>query len=336
MRQRPLIAVSMGDPRGIGAEVVVRALANPTAPHSASFVIYGDPECLAAAAKAAGCPHWDRSVAAIHVAGADGGTLLTHVGAGEASFRWVEAAARLTLLPSSDSDHADALVTAPISKAAWFAAGHAFPGHTELLAAMCGVPDGDFAMMFHAATTPTEPGINVILATVHVPLAQVANLVTFDRVLGTIRLAAQGMREIGVANPRLAVCGLNPHAGEDGLLGSEDAERIAPAVARAKAEGINVSGPFPADTIFRRALNGAGRTADFDCVVAMYHDQGLAPLKTLAMERAVNRTVGLPIIRTSPDHGTAFDIAGNNAADPRSMIAALHLAIGLAATRLHA
>lgn len=317
----------MGDPRGVGAEIIIKAL--DRVGDAASFVVYGDAEYLAAAAETAKIPQWNRQVRAIHAAGADGGKLLTEEGAGDASFRWAEAAAGCVLGLPGAAERADALVTAPISKAAWAAAGHNYPGHTELLGAMCGVPEGRFAMIFHAAAAEELPGLNVILTTVHVPLARVAELVTTERVLNTIRSAAAAMDDLGVKSARIGVCGLNPHAGEGGLLGGEDEQFIRPAVEAAKAEGLDVSGPFPADTIFRRALLGLERPADFDCVVAMYHDQGLVALKTMAMERAVNRTVGLPIIRTSPDHGTAFDLAGKNAADPRSMIEAVRLAVRL-------
>lgn len=330
----PVIAISMGDPRGIGPEVAVKAIA---ALHdsAASFRIFGIPDQLSRIAVSASLTRWDRNVIEIVPLGFSDDSTRTEACAGEASFRWVEAATHAALGKRNGtnigSDLAHAVVTAPISKAAWAAAGHAaFPGHTELLASLCGVAAGQFGMMFHVAPTLTAPGINVILATVHVPLAKVPSLVTRERVFDTIRLAARGMSEVGVADPRIAVCGLNPHAGEGGLLGHEDEAEIAPAIADAVKIGLEASGPFPADTIFRRALAGLHRRAEFDCVVAMYHDQGLAPIKTMAMERAVNRTVGLPIIRTSPDHGTAMDIVGLNTADAGSMTEALRLAIQLA------
>jgi 4-hydroxythreonine-4-phosphate dehydrogenase len=189
-------------------------------------------------------------------------------------------------------------------------------------------------MMFHAApgesALTTRPGMNVILTTVHVPLREVPARVTRERVLETIVLGAAAMKEFGYDPARIAVCGLNPHAGEEGLLGDEDTRVIAPAVSEARGMGLEVQGPFPADTIFARALEYPRRRAEFDLVVAMYHDQGLIPLKTMAWDRAVNLTVGLPIVRTSPDHGTAFNIVGQNVANEGSMAAAIDAAIELA------
>jgi 4-hydroxythreonine-4-phosphate dehydrogenase len=234
---------------------------------------------------------------------------------GDASFRWVERAIAMSLAAPADPMHADAVVTAPISKEAWKLAGHGeFPGHTELLAARTGTKR--FGMMF------VGPRLRVILATAHVPLMKVASRLTEDRILETIELGAEGCRRLGIPRPRIAVCGLNPHAGENGLLGDEDRRLIAPAIARVARNGIDATGPHPADTVFNAAV--AGR---YDLVVAMYHDQGLIPAKLLDRDRTVNLTAGLPTIRTSPDHGTAFDIAGKNRAEDGSMKAAIDLAI---------
>ena len=320
----------MGDPRGIGPEVTVKSLAAVEDP-SVRFRVFGIEDALEAAAARAGLLKWNRAVESIESLGFSTESVRTEASAGEASFRWVEAATRAALPSQAHSQRASALVTAPIAKSAWAAAGHAeFPGHTELLARLCGTLRGTYGMMFHVAPTATAPGINAILTTVHVPISKVPSLITRDRVLATIRMAHTGMQDLGVESPKLAVCGLNPHAGEDGLIGTEEVRHIAPAIAEAQDEGIAAYGPFPGDTIFRSALSTVERRAQFDCVVAMFHDQGLTAIKTLAMERAVNRTVGLPIIRTSPDHGTALALAGKNLADPGSMAQAVALAVTLA------
>ena len=209
-----------------------------------------------------------------------------------------------------------AIVTAPINKAAFAAAGFPWRGHTDLLAHLCGVPE--VAMMFWSDR------LRVVLATVHIPLAEVPRALTRERLLGTIRLTAQSLPRFGVVAPRLAVAGLNPHAGESGLLGAEEEAIVVPAVTAARSEGIDISGPFPADTIFVRAARG-----EFDAVVALYHDQGLIPVKLLAFGRAVNVTLGLPIVRTSVDHGTAFDIARQGVADEGSLVEAVLLAARL-------
>jgi 4-hydroxythreonine-4-phosphate dehydrogenase len=214
----------------------------------------------------------------------------------------------------------DAIATGPVNKLAFARAGLPWKGHTDLLAHLCGVDR--YAMLFYS------PTLVVVLATVHVPLADVPRLLSQSNLTEIISLTAESMAQFGILHPRVAVAGLNPHAGEAGLLGIEDAQVIAPAVEAARAAGINVSGPWPGDTIFLRASRG-----EFDVVVACYHDQGLIPIKLLAFGKAVNVTIGLPIIRTSVDHGTAFDIAGKSQADPESMIEAVLLAAQLAANR---
>jgi 4-hydroxythreonine-4-phosphate dehydrogenase len=214
----------------------------------------------------------------------------------------------------------DAIATAPINKEAFAAAGLPWRGHTELLAHLTHAPR--FAMMFHAEE------LRVILATVHIPLAEVPRVLTRERIESIVTLAAEALPQFGVRRPRLAVAGLNPHAGEHGVIGTEDDEVIRPAVEACRARGIHVGGPFPADTIFLRAMQ-----QEFDAVVACYHDQGLIPVKMVAFGRAVNVTLGLPIVRTSVDHGTAFDIAGRGVADPSSLIEAIRLAARLARAR---
>ena len=213
----------------------------------------------------------------------------------------------------------DAVATAPVNKEAFRLAGLPWAGHTDLLAHLTAAPD--VAMMFHS-----EP-LRVVLATIHIPLAEVPRQLTTPVLERVIALTARELPRFGIAAPRIAVAGLNPHAGEHGLFGDEEERVFAPAIAACRTAGIDVHGPFPGDTIFVRASRG-----DFDVVIASYHDQGLIPVKLLAFGQAVNVTLGLPIIRTSVDHGTAFDIAGKGLADPSSMVAAVTLAARLART----
>jgi 4-hydroxythreonine-4-phosphate dehydrogenase len=235
------------------------------------------------------------------------------VAGGEASYRYVESGVRLAL-----DGVIHGLVTAPISKAMWHAAGRAYPGHTELLAALTGTPEVRMMLVGRR--------LRVILVTTHLALSQVPTALSRERIFTTLTLAATHLSRFhGLARPRLAVAGLNPHAGEAGAFGDEEERIIAPAVRLAQAQGLAASGPFPADSVFVRAVRG-----EFDGVICLYHDQGLIPLKLLSWEDGVNVTVGLPIVRTSPDHGTAFDIAGHNKADPRSLGAAIALAADMA------
>jgi len=217
----------------------------------------------------------------------------------------------------AEAGEVQAIATAPVNKEAFRLAGLPWAGHTDLLAHL--TRSAHVAMMFHS------DALRVVLATIHIPLAEVPRTLTASLMETTIALTARELPKFDKIAPRIAVCGLNPHAGEHGLFGREEDETIAPAIARCRAHGIDVSGPFPADTVFVRARNG-----EFDVVVACYHDQGLIPVKLLAFGQAVNVTLGLPIIRTSVDHGTAFDIAGKGVADPDSMIAAVLLAARLA------
>jgi 4-hydroxythreonine-4-phosphate dehydrogenase len=383
----PLIAISMGDPGGIGPEVVARALADAELRQRARWVVLGPASAFEGAARLAGvalayddlpmaalatsrvAPTRAGEVALIDVGGAEvcagawGGAYPARDDAvnGGVSLRAVREAIALAKLEDAHPWRAHAVATAPISKRAWHLAGEArYPGHTELFAEEFASEDA--AMFFHAPPArgggagdaggaggvtrgsglgASSAGINVILASVHQPLMSVGASLTSERIARVIALGAEAMVRLGVARPRVGVCGLNPHAGEGGLLGEEDERVIAPAVARARAAGIDASGPHPADTIFQRALWGrdaagaAVAPSRYDVVVAMYHDQGLIPVKLLAWDRAVNMTVGLgwrgaPIFRTSPDHGTAFDIAGRGLADGGSMRAACGLAVAMA------
>ncbi|MEM7621606.1 MAG: 4-hydroxythreonine-4-phosphate dehydrogenase PdxA [Planctomycetota bacterium] len=348
MRARARIAVTLGDPGGIGPEIVVRALEHAAERFpDIAFDVLGSSHAMLAAADALGVePYWwrldagssqpppehagvtlidsDPALRSSSTLG-DGGSprfeKRPHAVGGALSFRWVEDAIEAARLPADDPARVNGIVTAPISKEAWNLAGHRrFPGHTELLASRFGAKRS--LMMFEG------PRLRVSLATVHVPLFDVRDQLTIGRVHDAIDLGAEGCRLLGVATPRIAVCGLNPHAGESGLLGDEETRLIEPAIQLAVEHGLDVRGPFPGDTVFLRAIEG-----EFDLVVAMYHDQGLIPVKLLDRDASVNMTVGLPVIRTSPDHGTAFDIAGMGRANAGSMIAAIDTAVRVA-TRL--
>lgn len=334
---RPVIAVSMGDPGGIGPEVLVKALADPARRQRARFVVHGSSRAMHRAAEVCGiAPFWWRVEAGSGLLGAasahdvvvldDPGedeqrpfeARPTRLG-GELSYRWVERAIAQAKLPDADPDRAEAIVTGPVSKEAWALAGKKrYAGHTELLADRFGAKR--VAMMFEG------PAVRVVLATIHIPLMEIRNALTIGRVFDTIELGAEGCRRLGIARPRLAVCGLNPHAGEGGILGDEETRLIKPAIELAVRAGVDATGPHPADTVFAAALHGR-----YDLVVAMYHDQGLIPVKMLARDTSVNMTVGLPIVRTSPDHGTAFDIAGRGMAEEGSMKNAIDLALRMLA-----
>jgi len=292
--ERPRIGVTVGDPAGIGPEIARKAAADPSLSSACEIVLYG-PSGEADAAQ------YERG--------------RVTASAGRAAYDAIVAATR-----DAQAGRIDAIATAPINKEAFAAAELPWRGHTDLLAHLTGAPR--VAMMFYAES------LRVVLATVHIALAEVPRALTREVLEGTIDLAARELPRFGFASPRLAVAGLNPHAGEHGVIGREDNDVLAPAVAASRARGIDVAGPFPADTVFVRALRG-----EFDAVVACYHDQGLIPIKLVAFGRAVNVTLGLPIVRTSVDHGTAFDIAGKGIADPSSLIEAIKLAVRLAQVR---
>ena len=284
---RPRIALTVGDPAGIGPEIARKAASDERVRTLCEPVLYS-------------APANDRFEPG--VVSAD---------AARAAYNAICAAVQ-----DAQAGNVDAVATAPINKLAFARAGLPWKGHTDLLAHLTG--RGRVAMMFWS-----EP-LKVILATVHVPLADVPRILTREAVDGVIDLASGGLPMFGISRPRLAVCGLNPHAGEGGVLGDEEERILRPAVEAARIRGVTIDGPFPGDTIFVRASRG-----EFDAVIACYHDQGLIPVKLLAFGRAVNVTLGLPFIRTSVDHGTAFDIAGQDRADPSSMIEALLLAARL-------
>lgn len=329
--KRPVIALTMGDPCGIGAEIIVKALCDEELRSRARYVVFGFSEQLAYTADRLEAPwavfrdhHENIRRYPYEVAVMDYDDIsqpasmprgASRMG-GEASMAFCEGA-----IAAAKDRMVDAIVTSPISKTSWSMAGHKrFPGHTELLAKRCKRRLGQVAMMF------ASPKLKVVLATIHESLFNLRNLFTIGCVFNPIDLADQALRDwFGIDKPRIAVAGLNPHAGEQGQFGDEEQRIISPAITMACEAGIDVRGPFPGDTVFLKALEGK-----FDVVVAMYHDQGLIPVKLLAWKEAVNVTLGLPIIRTSPDHGTAFDIAGKSRADPSSFKAAISLAIDLA------
>lgn len=333
-----MLAVTLGDPGGIGPEVIVKALADRKVRHAARWRILGTGSALHRAAERAGIdPFWWRvahgsdliettrthEVTLIDYEASNAHLTPPHAPAkhsGELSFRFVEDAIKAAALPANDPLRVAGIVTGPISKEAWALAGRSkYPGHTDLLATR-------FRAKRHAMMFVCDH-CRVILASTHLPLMEVRNVLTIGRVFDTIDMGNDACKQLGIARPRIAVCGLNPHAGEGGLLGDEEQRIITPAIEIARGHGIEASGPYPGDTVFRDAIpSPAGRRAKFDLVVAMYHDQGLIPVKLLYRDEAVNMTVGLPTVRTSPDHGTAFDIVGKNVADAGSMKAAMLLA----------
>jgi 4-phospho-D-threonate 3-dehydrogenase / 4-phospho-D-erythronate 3-dehydrogenase len=339
---RPILGITMGDPAGIGPEIAAKALADPLVRKTARLLVVGDARVMAGAVRLVGLALAIRPLAAVAQAGFADDTLevldlanadpaafaVGRVSAlcGRAAYEYVERGVRLAL-----AGEIDGIVTAPISKEALAAAGVTHSGHTEILAELTGTRA--YAMLLIGRD------LRVIHVTTHVALRRVPELVTRERVLRTIRLGHQAMRRLGLAAPRLAVCGLNPHAGEGGLFGDEEQVAIAPAIADARAEGVDATGPYPADTLMSRARGG-----EFDCVVAMYHDQGHAPVKTVGFRyddaakawtgmSGVNVTVGLPIVRVSVDHGTAFDRAGRGTANPESMVEAITVAAEMATRR---
>jgi 4-hydroxythreonine-4-phosphate dehydrogenase len=304
-RRRARVALTVGDPAGIGPEVVSAALRALPAEEAELFV-YGD---VTAVERAGGLAP---GVAAVPIASASVLPGRPDPAAAPGVVRAIQTAARACL-----AGELDALVTAPISKEVIGAAGFSWPGHTELLEELCGAG--------HAVMLLVGRGLRVGLATIHCALRDVPGKLTapgITQVLGVMHGDLE--RRFALRAPRIAVCGLNPHAGEGGRFGDEEARLIAPAIETVRAAGVHASGPYAADSLFQRALAG-----EFDAVLAMYHDQGLGPLKTHAFGQAVNVTLGLPIVRTSVDHGTAFDIAGQGRADPGSMIEAVRLALEL-------
>jgi 4-hydroxythreonine-4-phosphate dehydrogenase len=319
------LAITMGDPGGVGPEVVVKALDSPAIRNICMPIVIGDPSIIeetlrllevALKARVIESPEEYKHIkGAINIIGTDGkaGFIKNKPTArgGKACAGYIKKAVEFAL-----NGRVDGIVTAPISKEALKMADIPWPGHTEMLA--CLTKTKDYAMMLAGGP------LRVILVTIHTALKNVPGLITKQKILKTIRLAKCACEMLNIKKPLIAVAGLNPHAGEAGMFGDEEINKIAPAIKEAVREGIPVSGPYPPDTIFHKAYKG-----EVDIIVCMYHDQGLIPLKMLAFDKGVNVTVGLPFVRTSPDHGTAYDIAWKGKADPSSMIEAIKLAVKL-------
>lgn len=325
MSKKPIIGITMGDAAGVGPEIIVKSLQSEKVYEQSHPIVIGDAKMLKRAAEILKV---DLTIKLVN----GNSDLTTRFGevacydlnilpedlpfgkvsseAGHAAFEYLRTAIEL-----ANEGRIDAICTAPLNKEALHKGGHIYPGHTEILAELTGTKD--FSMML------SSPKLKVIHVTTHVGIIDAIKMINPERVYKVIRLAHETLTKSGMDQPKIGVCGINPHAGENGLFGyGEEEEKIIPAIERATEEGINVEGPLPADTLFFRAQRG-----DFDIVVAMYHDQGHGPIKVLGLEAGVNITVGLPIIRTSVDHGTAFDIAGKGVVDERSLLEALRQAI---------
>jgi 4-phospho-D-threonate 3-dehydrogenase / 4-phospho-D-erythronate 3-dehydrogenase len=327
--KRPLIAITMGDPTGIGPEIIAKTLADREVFGKCAPLVLGDVAAMQRGIALSGVPlELEPLLAGLPPEEPVPGTVylrpISHLSAeelefgrptqaaGEAMFRYIVEAAQMC-----KDGFAAAMATAPINKEALNQAGHHYPGHTELLAELTGTPE--FVMML------AGDRLRVALVTIHEALADVPRLVTIEKVLSTIRITHRDVHRYFRRNPRIAVLALNPHCGEGGLFGDEEELVIRPAIAAARQEGIDATGPLSADTLFHFAAKG-----EFDAVVCMYHDQGLIPLKLLHFDDGVNVTLGLPIIRTSVDHGTAYDLAGTGKASAASMTAAIRMAAEMA------
>jgi len=330
------LAITMGDPAGIGPEIIIKALSEGApAPDCLPIVIAPFHlmkqqaerlKCAVSLKRIEEIPEGPPPSSAILILEPDSNNIAPselkiipgriQKEAGAIAKACIDMAVHLTL-----DGNCDAICTAPINKEAMHAAGFAFPGHTEYLAHLTGAKR--FAMLLCGG------GIRVALATIHAPLKDVPELITEDGILEKLRLLNEFIPCFGIPHPRIGVCGINPHAGEGGMFGDEERRIIRPAIEKARLEGINSDGPLPADTLFHRMLKG-----DFDAILAMYHDQGLIPVKTLAFHDGVNVTMGLPFIRTSVDHGTGFDIAGKGIASSESLKAAIRLAVLLTKNRM--
>lgn len=323
------VAMTMGDPAGIGPEITVQAALSSKVTERVNTVIIGDAHRLQSAAdllvktgKLNERPRI-RSIQSVQEAVFEADTIdvidlqnvpvdlpwgQLHAVAGQCAFDYLERSVHLAL-----NKEIDAICTAPLNKEAWKLAGIQYPGHTEALAELSGAPES--AMML------VNAGLRVVHVTTHVSLRQAIEMATKERILGRIRLTAKSLSQFGIANPKIAVAGLNPHAGEGGLFGTEEEKEIIPSIEQARSEGYQVTGPLPPDSVYARAASG-----EFDVVIAMYHDQGHIAIKMLGFDTGINVTLGLPILRTSVDHGTAFDIAGKGIARDQSMISAMLVA----------
>lgn len=326
-RYKPLLAITMGDAAGSGSEIIAKTLAEPEISAACRCVVIGDADTMRESLKITGVPGRVRAIEKLTEALFKDGVIevvdlhniqlnkLTRGRvdpmAGKAAFEYIKLAAELAL-----AGECDAIVTSAINKESLNKAGYHYDGHTQLLAELCGVPD--VAMMLVSGQ------LRITHVTTHVSLHEAIEMVRPERILTVIRLTDEAVRQMSVNKPRIAVAGLNPHAGESGLFGDEEAKYIKPAIEAACRQGMNVAGPFPPDSVFFRASEG-----QFDAVIAMYHDQGHIAIKMLGITQGVNVTLGLPIIRTSVDHGTVFGKAGKGTADPTSLIEAIKLATAM-------
>lgn len=331
---KPILAVTLGDPAGTGPELLTKAFLLPEVRDVCRPVVIGDASVVRAAIAITQAPAQVRVIASpsdatdspslievVDLANLDAAKLVRgriNPACGQAAFEYIKRAVELTL-----AEKAHAVVTSAINKAALHAAGHHYDGHTELLSELCGQPK--VTMMLVA------DNLRICHVSTHVSLREAIERARPERILSVIEIARTGVQELGIANPHIAVAGLNPHAGEGGLFGDEEIKYISPAIEQARARGWNVSGPYAGDTVFFRTLQG-----QFDCAIAMYHDQGHVAAKMLGIWRGVNVTLGLPIIRTSVEHGTDFDNAGTGRGDARSLVQALLLAATVASNRLRA
>jgi 4-hydroxythreonine-4-phosphate dehydrogenase len=312
------IAITIGDPAGVGAEVTLKTISDPDVASLANWIVVGDAWVLERAGQTCGIKPQELRARVVDLkalpeaSGLQFGKL--NAACGAAAVRYVRAATQMCL-----AGEADAMVTAPLNKEAVTLSGMPFSGHTEFIAELCRCRESWMLL--------ANQRLAVVHVSTHVPLRKAIQLDT-PRIVRTIQAGREAMQWLGFPHPRIAVCGLNPHAGEHGLFGTEDQQIIAPAIHQARQAGIPCDGPVAPDTIFLQASRGA-----YDLVVAMYHDQGHIPMKLIDFEETVNISVGIPIIRTSVDHGTAFDIAGQNKADARNMKAALRMAAKMAANR---
>jgi len=328
----PLIGITMGDPTGIGPEIIVKALSVEEPFQACRPIVFGDREVLSRAIQIQSLSATIEVIEKIPEDGYLPGRIfllpvsrlnITSIrfgqpdrACGEAMVRYIEEAVKRVTAGALD-----AITTCPINKQAMNAAGYSFPGHTEFLGHLAQAPH--VAMMFLGSKW------KIVLVTTHLPLKDVSRWITASRILSTLRLTDEGMKKyFAIAHPKMAVLGLNPHCGEGGLLGEEEKREVLPAIAEAKSLGMDVEGPFPADSFFSLS----GRTV-FDAVISMYHDQGLIPIKMLDFKEAVNFTLGLPFIRTSVDHGTAYDLAGKGLADPTNLVKAVLTAANLSKLR---
>ena len=328
-KSKLLIGITMGDPCGIGPEIVLKALQSPAIRRIANYVIIGNRKVLDHTAKALKIPaiyqtisylpkieNLKQPVSLLSIGNFKSNLMKQHrptAEGGELSVQCVIRGINFAM-----SGHINALVTAPICKEAIHLGGYGYPGHTEMLHIFSGA---ERVVMLMAGGK-----LRVAFATTHIALKDVPQSITIEDILGTITITNSGLKQhFGISKPRIAVCGLNPHAGEEGIFGDEERKVIIPAIEKAKKKGIQCDGPVSADTVFYKALKGT-----YDVVVAIYHDQGAIPLKLHAFETGANITLGIPFVRTSPDHGTAYDIAGKGVANPRSMMEAIKMAVKMA------